>query len=140
MIRIAVPYENGAIFQHFGHTQQFKVYDVENLEVVNSFTIGTEGSGHDALAGFLAAGEVDALLCGSIGGGAQTALRSAGIRLFAGVSGNADAAVSALLSGTLEYVESANCSHHHDSHEDGCHCGGQEDEGGCHCGCGEQQE
>jgi hypothetical protein len=29
-MKIAVTYENGMIFQHFGHTEQFKIYETEN--------------------------------------------------------------------------------------------------------------
>ena len=73
-MRIAVTYENGNIFQHFGHTEEFKVYDVEDSKVRDSRVIGTNGTGHGALAGLLAEGGVDVLICGGIGGGAQTAL------------------------------------------------------------------
>ena len=74
MMRIAVTYENGDVFQHFGHTKQFKVYDVENGKIVSSEIIDTNGSGHGALAGVLSSLHVDALICGGIGGGAQAAL------------------------------------------------------------------
>lgn len=52
-MRIAVTYEDGQIFQHFGHTEQFKVYDVEDGRVVASEVVDTNGNGHGALAGFL---------------------------------------------------------------------------------------
>ena len=111
-MRIAVTYENGNVFQHFGHTAYFKLYDVENGAVTAAQVIGTDGSGHGALAGLLAAQQVDALICGGIGGGAQMALSNAGIRLYAGVSGSADEAVQALLNGTLHADAQSNCSHH----------------------------
>ena len=79
-MRIAVTYDNDNIFQHFGHTAQFKVYDVENGQIVKAEVIDTNGSGHGALAGFLQANGVDVLICGGIGGGAQMALKDAGIR------------------------------------------------------------
>ena len=79
-MRIAVTYENGTIFQHFGHTEQFKLYDVENGEIRHSEVVDTNGSGHGALAGFLTAHQVDALICGGIGGGAQTVRRCFGQR------------------------------------------------------------
>ena len=80
-MRIAVTYEDGEIFQHFGHTQQFKLYDVENGRILSSEVVDTNGSGHGALAGLLRAMKVDALICGGIGGGAQMALAEAGIRV-----------------------------------------------------------
>lgn len=133
-MRIAVTYENGMIFQHFGHTEQFKFYDIENDTIVSEQVVGTNGSGHGAIAGFLSANHVDALICGGIGGGAQMALADAGIKLYGGVSGSADAAVHALLDGTLGYDPDVHCSHHDhahgaDDHACGSHgCGNH----GCH--------
>ena len=122
-MKIAVTYENGMIFQHYGHTKQFKLYDVENGAVVRSAVIDTNGSGHGALAGFLTANNVDTLICGGIGGGARNALEAAGIRLFGGASGNADGAVSALLSGKLVFNPDVQCSHHEHEHAADHSCG-----------------
>lgn len=132
-MRIAVTYQDGEIFQHFGHTEQFKVYDVQEGKVVSSQVVDTNGSGHGALAGVLTALGVDVLICGGIGGGAQMALAAAGIRLFGGVSGNADAAVEAFAAGELNYNPNVRCSHH-DHHGQGHTCGDHGCGGGHHCG------
>ena len=132
-MRIAVTYANGEIFQHFGHTEQFKVYDVEDGKIVASAVVDTNGSGHGALAGVLTALNADVLICGGIGGGAQMALAAAGIQLFGGVSGNADAAVEALVSGNLTYNPNVRCNHHDHHHGEEHTCGSH----GCgsgHCG------
>ena len=121
-MKIAVTYENGEIFQHFGHTETFKIYDISDGKVVSAEVVDTNGSGHGALAGFLVAHGVDTLICGGIGGGAQNALAQAGIRLFGGVSGNADEAVNALLAGNLGYDPDVHCDHH-DHHGEGHSCG-----------------
>ena len=124
-MRIAVTYENGEVFQHFGHSEQFKLYDVENGKIVGEQVVDTNGSGHGALAGFLQAAKVDALICGGIGMGAQMALADAGIRLYAGVQGSADAAAKALAEGTLNYDPDARCDHHGHHHDGDCghdHC------------------
>ena len=129
-MRIAVTYDNGNIFQHFGHTAQFKVYDIENNQIVNEQIIDTNGQGHGALAAFLNEAKADVLICGGIGGGAQNALAQAGIKLFGGVTGNADEAVKAYLAGTLEYTANVTCNHHDHQHSCGQHqCG--EDKHGC---------
>lgn len=120
-MKIAVTYENGMIFQHFGHTEQFKVYEVENGQVVSSAVVGTNSSGHGALATLLSGMDVQVLICGGIGGGARTALAQAGIELYPGASGDADAAVQALLAGSLNYDPNTMCQHHH--HEEGHACG-----------------
>ena len=122
-MRIAVTYANEDIFQHFGHTEQFKVYDEENGAVVASQVIDTNGSGHGALAGVLAALNADVLICGGIGGGAQMALAAAGIKLYGGVSGNADAAVAAFLDGKLDFNPNVQCNHHDHHHGEGHVCG-----------------
>lgn len=130
-MKIAVTYEDGQIFQHFGHTAQFKVYEAQDGKILSSQIVDTNGSGHGALAGFLAAQGVDTLICGGIGGGAQMALAEANIRLLDGVQGDADAAVEAFLSGSLVYNPDVKCSHHehhgggHDCASHGDHaCGG----------------
>lgn len=125
-MRIAVPYETGQVFEHFGHTERFKIYDIENGQVVLATTVNTNGSGHGALADILKKLHVDALICGGIGGGAKRALAEANIRLYGGVSGDADTAVEALLAGTLEYDSEAACDHHGEHHDGGC------GEHGCH--------
>ena len=128
IMRIAVTYENGEIFQHFGHTEEFKVYDVQDGKIVASEVVDTNGQGHGALAGVLTALKADVLICGGIGGGAQMALAAAGIKLYGGVSGSADAAVETLLAGNLDYNPAVKCNHHEhgEGHTCGEHgCGGQ---------------
>ncbi len=116
IMRIAVTYQDGKIFQHFGHTEQFKFYDVIDGVLASKTVVDTNGSGHGALAGFLKMNGVDVLICGGIGGGAQNALASAGIKLFGGVSGDADAAVEALLKDALVYNPNVKCNHHGEGH------------------------
>lgn len=133
IMKVAVTYENGNVFQHFGHTEQFKVYDIEDGKVAGAQVVDTNGSGHGALAGMLSEWNVDTLICGGIGAGAQTALAEAGIRLYGGVSGSADEAVEALLAGKLVFDPDVHCDHH-DHHGEGHHhgnghCG--EDKHGC---------
>ena len=137
-MKIAVTYDNGNIFYHFGRTESFKVYDVEDNKVVSSEVIGSNGVGHGALAGLLADRAVDVLICGGIGGGAQQALSDAGVELVAGAEGDADQAVEAYLKGEL-ISTGANCDHHH--HEDGHSCGDHGEghscgSGGCGDSCG----
>lgn len=131
-MKIAVTYENGQIFQHFGHTEQFKLYEVENAKIVDAEVVDTNGSGHGALAGLLSALNTDILICGGIGGGAQMALAQAGIKLYGGVSGDADEAVEAFLANSLNYDPEAKCDHHDHHHDDNHTCGDH----GCGSNCG----
>ncbi|MEA4920539.1 MAG: NifB/NifX family molybdenum-iron cluster-binding protein [Clostridiaceae bacterium] len=127
-MRIAIPYENetGNIFQHFGQTQRFKTYDIENGKVTIATVINTNGSGHGALADILKKCEVDTLICGGIGVGAKRALSEAGIKLYGGATGNADQAISSLINGTLSYDSEIECVHHGEHHD--CTCGDHEDQ------------
>ena len=129
-MKIAVTYDNGNIFQHFGKTENFKVYEVEDNQVVSSEVIGSNGTGHGALAGLLSEQGVDVLIPGGIGGGAQAALAEAGVERCSGAEGDVDAAVEAYLNGTLTSA-GATCDHH--DHEEGHSCGG-------HCGSHEEEE
>jgi len=136
-MKIAVAYENGMVFQHFGHTEQFKIYDIADGAVVSAEVIGTDGSGHEALASFLKDRAVDVLICGGIGGGAQAALAGQGIEMCAGAAGDADKAVAAYLRGELVDT-GVNCDHSGEEHSCGDHaddeaCGGCS--GGCSGGC-----
>ena len=135
-MKIAVTYDNGNVFQHFGRTEFFKVYEVEDNKVVSSEIIGSNGTGHGALAGLLAGQDVDVLICGGIGGGAQNALAQAGVELCAGAQGNTDQAVEDYLAGKLVNTGS-NCDHHHgEGHDCGHHGEGHD----CvhHCGSGQE--
>lgn len=119
-MKIAVTYENGEVFQHFGHTERFKIYDIENGKVTVTTTVNTNGSGHGALADILKKISVDTLICGGIGGGAKRALAEAGIKLYGGVSGDADKAVEQLLTGELKFDSDATCGHHGEHHGHTC--------------------
>lgn len=114
-MKLAVTYENGQIFQHFGHTEQFKIYEVADGKIVSEEVVDTNGSGHGALAGFLMQHGVEALICGGIGG-------------------EADAAVHALLAENLGFNPDVQCSHHNQKHGDGGHTCGSHGCGnhGCH--------
>ena len=130
-MKIAVTYANGQVFQHFGHSEQFKLYEVGDGKVVSEQVVGVQGEGHGALAGFLKAQGVNALICGGIGGGARTALAAAGIELYPGVHGSADESVKALLCGVLAYDPQTQCNHHHGEEGHSCHEHGACD-GHCH--------
>ena len=135
-MKIAIPYENGQVFQHFGHSAQFKLYTAEEGRITGAEVVSTDGQGHGALAGFLVQHGADVLLCGGIGTGAQMALMQAGIQLFGGLSGDADAAVADYLAGKLVFDPDIHCTHH--DHEESHSCGSHAchaDKGGCAGSC-----
>lgn len=118
-MKIAVTYDNGNVFQHFGKTEQFKVYEVADGKVVSDQVLPTNGTGHEALADFLKENQIEVVLCGGLGDGMQAALNLVGIAVVSGLEGNADEAVETFLNGALESA-GANCQHE----EGGCSCGG----------------
>lgn len=145
MKRIAVTYDNGQVFQHFGRTEAFKVYEVENGQVISSEIIESNGVGHGALAGLLADNTVDVLICGGLGGGAMAALEDHGIEICAGAEGDTDTVLEAYLKGELvsagvtcdHHGEGHSCGHHDEGHSCGHHDEGHScGNGGCHGGCG----
>lgn len=114
-ICIAATYdlETDSVFQHFGHTRNFKIYRIRNGKVVDSRIVDNGGFGHHDLASYLKELGVSTLILGNRGQGAIDALNNAGISQIAGVTGNPDEAVESLLKGTLVHNPNAVCSHHH---------------------------
>ena len=133
-MKIAVTYSNGEIFQHFGHTEQFKLYTVDGNKILSAEVVDTNGSGHGALAGLLSQLNADVLICGGIGSGAQMALAQAGIQLYGGVNGDADKAVESFVAGNLAYDPDAKCDHHDHHHGEDHTCGEHGCGKGHHCG------
>lgn len=122
-MKIAVTYQNGDVFQHFGHTEEFKVYDVQNGKIVNTQIVSSNELGHSALAYLLEENNINVLICGGIGDCAIITLKEYGIDLYAGISGNADKAVENYIAGNLIQVSEANCSHHSHSESEHHTCG-----------------
>lgn len=136
-MRIAVPSENGEVFQHFGRAPGFTVYTVEDGRVLSIDQVQALGTGHGAMASLLREVGANLVICGGIGTGAVMALRSLGVDLIAGASGSADDVIRAYLGGTLvdnpAVIHECGCGGHHHE-EGGCGCHGGKEEGGCCCG------
>ena len=131
-MKIAVTYDQGMVFQHFGHTNEFKIYTIKANEVVESVVVQTNGTGHCALANILQNLGVEILICGGIGMGAINNLTKAGIEIFPGVMGEADMVVEDFIAGILEYDPDVRCNHHEhncDDHD----CAEHHHHGDCHC-------
>lgn len=116
---IAVTCDKGLVFQHFGHTPEFAIFAANGKQIESERFIECGESGHGALAGLLAAENVDVLICGGIGGGAISALTTAGIKIVGGATGNVRGVVGAYLAGTLNVNANFRC-HHHDGEEHDC--------------------
>lgn len=119
-MKLAVTYDNGQVFQHFGKTQQFKIYDIQDGKVGPSLVTGTGGQGHGALAGLLRGLGISVLICGGIGPGAQDALKSLDITVIPGITGDVDQAAQDFVDGKLVPNTEALCNHHHDGPAHSC--------------------
>lgn len=126
-MKIAVPYENGMIFQHFGKSKVFKIYNVVDFKVTDTHIVNSDVTGHTGLSELLRNNMVNCVICGGIGTGAKNMLGKFGIEIYPGVTGLSDNAVEKLLNGTLMYNLDSVCDHHHSEEEHSC-------SGDCH-GC-----
>lgn len=119
-MKIALTYEDGKVFQHFGHTEKIKIYEINNGNVISESIIDTSTSGHEKLVEVLKNNNIEVLICGGIGQGAKDALSEANIQLFGGVSGNTDEVIKDYMNGNLKYNENVKCEHHHVEGEHHC--------------------
>lgn len=130
-MKLAIPYDNGQVFQHFGKTEAFKIYDIVDGKVGPSMVMSTNGQGHGALAGLLRGLGISAVICGGIGPGAIEALQSLDITPIPGITGDGDQAAQDFVDGKLVPNTEALCNHHH--HDDGHSCASHTcGSGGCH--------
>ena len=142
MIRIAVSYKDGEIFEHFGHSEFFAIYefDEHDLERSTKRLVDTSAMhGHKDMADLMKREKIDAVICGQMGDEARSLLLSYGIIPVPGYCGDADTAAELLVTGQLPASDGGGCSggcggcsgcHGGDEGETSCGCGG-----GCGCGC-----
>lgn len=125
-MKIAIPYLDGKVYEHFGKAKQFKIYDLDDAgNIISSEVIDSDAEGHEAVAAALSARMVSIVICGNMGEGAQAALAQFGIIPFSGAEGEADKVIESFVKGD---ITSEGCN---------CGCGGNCGDGeGCGGGCG----
>lgn len=137
-MKVAIPYQDGVLFEHFGRAKEFKIYSIENLDPVTGEVVSPEDLSHAAVARFLKERGVDVVICGRIGPHAREAIEGEHMLIFDGVTGGADDVVDMFLQGTLEsggedFAADGGCGGGCGGCSGGC--------GGCHGGChGEEEE
>lgn len=138
-MKVAVAYDNGEIYGHFGHCPQFAFYEYGEYvyECTKTLVDTSDRSGHEAMAKLMQEQGVDAVLCGQMGGEAKALLLSMGIVPIVGYTGHADTAADLLVTGQLPLSpgeDAGTCGGCGGScgggcsTENGCNCGGS-------CGC-----
>lgn len=140
---IAIPYQDGQIFEHFGHAETFAIYEYDENQpekMTKCLIECGDRHGHKAMAELMKENKVDVVLAGHMGDEARSLLLSYQIVPIAGYCGHADTAADMLIDGTLPIAEegAGGCSGGCGGACGGCGggCGGEEDDGGCGCGCG----
>ncbi len=137
-MKIAVAYENGEIYGHFGHCPQFALYEYGEYvsDCIKTLVDTSMLSGHQQMADKMKALDVEAVLCGNMGDEGRALLLSYGIVPVVGYSGDADTAADLLVTGRLPFYgeEQGGCSCSGSCGSCGG-CGGDESDCGCGCGC-----
>ena len=118
-MKVAICFDKGRVFQHFGRTKEFKIYEIKDNKVTDFYYVEVNGEGCSTLVPVLKANHINVLICGGLGEGAFNHLTEAGIIVVSGVEGEVDEVIGEFNEGTLKYSETPNC-HHHD-HDENCH-------------------
>jgi predicted Fe-Mo cluster-binding NifX family protein len=126
-MKVAIPCtDQDETFQHFGHAEQFAIYEYTEGEYVDRKVFATKCRGHEEIAKLMRYLGINIVVCGGIGDGAIAALMKHKILIYAGAEGNIDQAYYALVNNRLNCTSKPTCSSHN------CSCGSH---GGCDCGC-----
>ena len=103
-MKIAVPMEHDEIYQHFGKTKAFRVYDVDKSgRIIGYQDVPTKGTEHGALPVFLHELDVSVVICGGLGMPMYNGLIGFDMQVYGGVSGDCNTAVQDYLDGNLDY-------------------------------------
>lgn len=116
-MKIAVTYDNGNVGQHFGRTEFFKVFTLEEGQLVSGELLSGGDHGHVAKAQFMKDNAIDVVICGGIGQPAAAGVRAAGAEIYPGVTGSVDQVVEDFIAGRLQYnleaIHAPHGDHHH---------------------------
>ena len=118
-MKVAVTYEKetGNVFQHFGKTQYFKIYQIEDGKIVSSQVVDNGGNGHHDIPPYLKSLGVETLILGNRGQGAIEAIAASGLKEVPGITGSADDAAELFAKGELKPNFEAKCDHHGEHHK-----------------------
>lgn len=119
---IAIPTEGDMVNAHFGRSQAFTIFAIEDGKVTGSEVLDTKGyeHQHSGIAQLLKTKKVEVVLCGGIGPGAIAGLENAGLEVLRGASGLAQAAAQVYADGTF-IASTAVCNHDHGHDHSGHH-------------------
>jgi len=124
-MKLALPFDQGRVNQHFGRSREFAIVEVENGVIVSKKNVSAGGlaHNHEGLAGLIKAEGVEVVITGGIGAHALKALEDSGLKVITGVDDGIDEAVIKFTRGEL-VQKRVECCHHGDhGHGAGCHHG-----------------
>ncbi len=116
MLRIAVASENKMVAGHFGHCENFMIFDTENHQLVKTENIPNPGHMPGFLPNYLADSGVNVIISGGMGQGAVDIFNSRNIEVIIGAKGDTKTAVEAYLAGALKSTGSV--CHEHQYHDE----------------------
>lgn len=119
-MKIAVASDNGMVTGHFGHCEEFIIFDIDNNKIIKEENIPNPGHKPGFLPNFLGDKGVNVIIAGGMGERAVNIFNERNIQVITGATGNSKNAVERYLSGDLKSTGST-CHHHEHSHECGNH-------------------
>lgn len=119
-MKIAVACMGELVAQHFGHCENFSIFETENGKITEVKSIANPGHKPGFLPNFLGDMGVNVIISGGMGGGAVEIFNERKIEVIVGASGNARQAVESYLKGELKSTGSI-CHEHAHAHECGNH-------------------
>ena len=115
-MKIAVASEGKTVTGHFGHCENFNVFEAENDKITSATSIPNPGHKPGFLPNFLNDMGVNVIISGGMGGGAVEIFNEKNIEVITGAQGNAEAAANDYLQGKLKSTGSVCHEHqHHDT-------------------------
>jgi predicted Fe-Mo cluster-binding NifX family protein len=114
-MKIAVASENQTVTEHFGHCENFQIFDVENNQIVKNESIPNPGHKPGFIPNYLHELGINVIISGGMGGGAIDIFNGHNIEVIVGATGPSKVAAEEYLKGNLKSTGSVCHEHqHHD--------------------------
>ena len=110
-MRIAIPVlKDNSVSKALGSCTAFKFYEDDHGKIMRQFLADFDGSGTEAAIRLLERYGIDALICDNPSAEERLSVGGAGIMLFPGADGDADAAALQFLNGTIAFDPANTCN------------------------------
>ena len=109
---VAITYENGEVFMHYGKTRQFIIFELDNNEIKSERIIDCGEYSHHTLADLLKLNNVDVVICGGCGVHAIESLEAKNIKVYNGACGDVHNVINEYINGKLKFNGATMCDCH----------------------------